>query len=71
MQHLEETIPSSSPAIEAAEALVALVDVRVSYRGKLLELSARLQILVQPPRGDRRWSGQEFTKRKDGVQRAI
>ena len=45
MQHLEEIIASASTAIEAAESLVALDEVRVQYLGKKGELTAQLQSL--------------------------
>ncbi|GAL15291.1 phenylalanyl-tRNA synthetase alpha chain [Vibrio astriarenae] len=43
MQHLEEIIANANTAIEAAESLVALDEVRVQYLGKKGELTAQLQ----------------------------
>lgn len=43
MQHLEEIIANASAAIEAAESLVVLDEVRVQYLGKKGELTAQLQ----------------------------
>ncbi|MDF4798078.1 phenylalanine--tRNA ligase subunit alpha, partial [Vibrio parahaemolyticus] len=71
MQHLEEIIASASSAIEAAESLVALDEVRVQYLGKKGELTAQLQSLGKLPPEERREAGQEINKAKGVVQQAI
>ena len=71
MQHLEEIIASASTAIEAAESLVALDEVRVQYLGKKGELTAQLQSLGKLPPEERREAGQEINKAKGVVQQAI
>lgn len=59
MQHLEEIIASASTAIEAAESLVALDEVRVQYLGKKGELTAQLQSLGKLPPEERREAGRD------------
>ncbi|MEL7458871.1 MAG: phenylalanine--tRNA ligase subunit alpha, partial [Pseudomonadota bacterium] len=71
MQHLEEIIANASAAIEAAESLVVLDEVRVQYLGKKGELTAQLQSLGKLPPEERREAGQEINKAKGVVQQAI
>ncbi len=71
MQHLEEIIANASAAIEAADSLVALDEVRVQYLGKKGELTAQLQSLGKLPPEERRSAGQEINKAKGVVQQTI
>lgn len=71
MQHLQEIIANATAAINAAESLVALDDVRVQYLGKKGELTAQLQSLGKLPPEERRTAGQEINVAKETVQKAI
>ena len=71
MQHLEEIIANANAAIDAADSLVALDEVRVQYLGKKGELTAQLQSLGKLPPEERRSAGQEINKAKGVVQQAI
>ncbi len=71
MQHLQEIIANASAAIEAAETLVALDEVRVQYLGKKGELTAQLQSLGKLPPEERRTAGQEINVAKAEVQKSI
>lgn len=64
MQHLEEIIANAGTAIDAADSLVALDEVRVQYLGKKGELTAQLQSLGKLPPEERRTAGQEINKQK-------
>ncbi|WNJ94956.1 phenylalanine--tRNA ligase subunit alpha [Vibrio ruber] len=71
MQHLQEIIASASAAIQAADTLNALDEVRVQYLGKKGELTAQLQNLGKLPPEERRTAGQEINAAKNTVQQAI
>ena len=71
MQHLQEIIAKASSAIDAAQSLTALDDVRVQFLGKKGELTAQLQALGKLPPEERREAGQEINKAKGVVQQAI
>ncbi|EKO3992804.1 phenylalanine--tRNA ligase subunit alpha [Vibrio fluvialis] len=71
MQHLQEIIANATAAIDAAESLVALDEVRVQYLGKKGELTAQLQSLGKLPPEERRTAGQEINVAKETVQKAI
>ncbi|MGI2931788.1 phenylalanine--tRNA ligase subunit alpha [Vibrio fluvialis] len=71
MQHLQEIIANATAAINAAESLVALDEVRVQYLGKKGELTAQLQSLGKLPPEERRTAGQEINVAKETVQKAI
>jgi phenylalanyl-tRNA synthetase alpha subunit len=49
MQHLEEIIANATTAIDTADSLVALDEVRVQYLGKKGELTSQLQSLGKLP----------------------
>jgi len=71
MQHLQEIIANAQSAIESADSLVALDEVRVQFLGKKGELTAQLQSLGKLPPEERRTAGQEINKAKGLVQQAI
>ncbi|WPC72985.1 phenylalanine--tRNA ligase subunit alpha [Vibrio porteresiae] len=71
MQHLQEIIANATKAIEAAESLVALDEVRVQYLGKKGELTAQLQSLGKLPPEERRTAGAEINAAKEEVQKSI
>lgn len=71
MQHLQEIIANATAAINAAESLVALDEVRVQYLGKKGELTVQLQSLGKLPPEERRTAGQEINVAKDAVQKAL
>lgn len=71
MQHLQQIIANATVAIDAAESLVALDEVRVQYLGKKGELTAQLQSLGKLPPEERRTAGQEINVAKEMVQKAI
>ncbi len=71
MQHLQEIISNAQLAIESADSLVALDEVRVQFLGKKGELTAQLQSLGKLPPEERRTAGQEINKAKGVVQQAI
>ncbi len=71
MQHLQEIIANANAAIDAAQSLVALDEVRVQYLGKKGELTAQLQSLGKLPPEERREAGQEINKAKEVVQHAL
>lgn len=71
MQHLEEIIANATTAIDTADSLVALDEVRVQYLGKKGELTLQLQSLGKLPPEERRTAGQEINKAKGAVQQAI
>lgn len=71
MQHLQQIIANATAAIDAAESLVALDEVRVHYLGKKGELTAQLQSLGKLPPEERRTAGQEINVAKETVQKAI
>jgi phenylalanyl-tRNA synthetase alpha chain len=71
MQHLQEIIAGATAAIQAADTLVVLDEVRVQYLGKKGELTAQLQNLGKLPPEERRTAGQEINKAKATVQQAI
>ncbi|MEZ9706582.1 phenylalanine--tRNA ligase subunit alpha, partial [Vibrio breoganii] len=54
MQHLEEIIANATTAIDTADSLVALDEVRVQYLGKKGELTLQLQSLGKLPPEERR-----------------
>lgn len=69
MQHLQEIIANATSAINAAESLVALDEVRVQYLGKKGELTVQLQSLGKLPPEERRTAGQEINVAKEAVQK--
>lgn len=69
MQHLQEIIANATAAINAAESLVALDEVRVQYLGKKGELTVQLQSLGKLPPEERRAAGQEINVAKEAVQK--
>jgi phenylalanyl-tRNA synthetase alpha chain len=71
MQHLDEIIANATAAIDAAESLIALDEVRVQYLGKKGELTTQLQNLGKLPPEERRAAGQEINVAKETVQKAI
>ncbi|HDV5281287.1 TPA: phenylalanine--tRNA ligase subunit alpha [Vibrio cholerae] len=71
MQHLQEIIANATSAINAAESLVALDEVRVQYLGKKGELTVQLQSLGKLPPEERRTAGQEINVAKEAVQKAL
>lgn len=71
MQHLKEIIANATVAIEQANSLVALDEVRVQFLGKKGELTAQLQSLGKLPPEERRSAGQEINVAKETVQKAI
>ncbi|RXJ74367.1 phenylalanine--tRNA ligase subunit alpha [Veronia nyctiphanis] len=71
MQQLEEILSNATAAIDAAESVVALDEVRVNYLGKKGELTAQLQALGKLPPEERREAGQSINKAKQAVQQAI
>lgn len=71
MQHLQEIIANATAAINAAESLVALDEVRVQYLGKKGELTVQLQSLGKLPPEERRTAGQEINVAKEAVQKAL
>ena len=68
MQHLDEIIANATAAIEQADSLVALDEVRVQYLGKKGHLTLQLQQLGKLPPEERRTAGQEINKAKQAVQ---
>ncbi len=68
MQHLDEIIANATAAIEQADSLVALDEVRVQFLGKKGELTLQLQSLGKLPPEERRTAGQEINKAKQVVQ---
>ncbi|MFD2176669.1 phenylalanine--tRNA ligase subunit alpha [Veronia pacifica] len=71
MQQLEEILSNATAAIDAADSVVALDEVRVNYLGKKSELTAQLQALGKLPPEERREAGQSINKAKQAVQQAI
>ncbi|KDM91353.1 phenylalanine--tRNA ligase subunit alpha [Photobacterium galatheae] len=71
MQHLEEIIANATAAIEQAESVAALDEVRVQYLGKKGELTLQLQSLGKLPPEERREAGQQINQAKQAVQQAI
>nr|MCG6361649.1 phenylalanine--tRNA ligase subunit alpha [Vibrio fluvialis] len=71
MQHLQEIIANATAAINAAESLVALDEVRVQYLGKKGDLTAQLHSLGNLPPEERRTAGHEINVAKDPVQKAL
>ncbi len=64
MQHLQQIIANATVAIEAAESLVALDEVRVQYLGKKGELTAQLQSLGKLPPKSAARRAKKLTLRK-------
>ncbi|NAW66857.1 phenylalanine--tRNA ligase subunit alpha [Photobacterium halotolerans] len=71
MQHLEEIIANATAAIEQADSVAALDEVRVHYMGKKGELTLQLQSLGKLPPEERREAGQQINLAKQAVQQAI
>lgn len=71
MQQLEEILSNATAAIESAESVVALDEVRVKFLGKKGELTAQLQALGKLPPEERREAGQKINVAKQDVQKAI
>jgi phenylalanyl-tRNA synthetase alpha chain len=71
MQHLQEIIANATAAIESADTLIILDEVRVQYLGKKGELTAQLQSLGKLPAEERRRAGQEINAAKSAVQQSI
>ena len=57
MQHLDEIIANATAAIEQADSLVALDEVRVQFLGKKGHLTLQLQALGKLPPEERRTAG--------------
>ncbi len=64
MQHLEEIIANATTAIDTADSLVALDEVRVQYLGKKGELTLQLQSPSKLPPEERVLLVKRSTKRK-------
>ncbi|MEZ9525315.1 phenylalanine--tRNA ligase subunit alpha [Enterovibrio norvegicus] len=71
MQQLEDILSNATAAIEAADSVVALDEVRVKYLGKKGELTLQLQALGKLPPEERREAGASINKAKQAVQAAI
>ncbi|MEZ8142418.1 phenylalanine--tRNA ligase subunit alpha [Enterovibrio norvegicus FF-33] len=71
MQQLEDILSSATAAIESADSVVALDEVRVKYLGKKGELTTQLQALGKLPHEERREAGASINKAKQAVQQAI
>ncbi len=71
MQQLEEIQSSALAAIEAAETVATLEDVRVNFLGKKGALTLQLQSLGKLPPEERRDSGAKINKIKQYVQQLL
>ncbi len=71
MQQLEDILSSATTAIEAAESVVALDEVRVRYLGKKGALTLQLQALGKLEPSARREAGASINKAKQAVQQAL
>lgn len=71
MQHLQEIIANATAAINAAESLVALDEVRVQYHGQKRRTDGSTAKLGKLPPEERRTAGQEINVAKDAVQKAL
>ncbi|MDD1791554.1 phenylalanine--tRNA ligase subunit alpha [Enterovibrio makurazakiensis] len=71
MQQLEDILSNATVAIEAADSVVALDEVRVKYLGKKGDLTLQLQALGKLPPEERREAGASINKAKQAVQAAI
>lgn len=71
MQHLDEIITNAMTAIQQANTLVELDDVRVQLLGKKGELTALLQSLGKLPADERRQAGQEINQAKEAIQQTL
>ncbi|MEZ8026150.1 phenylalanine--tRNA ligase subunit alpha [Enterovibrio norvegicus] len=71
MQQLEDILSNATAAIEAADSVVALDEVRVKYLGKKGDLTLQLQALGKLPPEERREAGASINKAKQAVQAAI
>ncbi|KXF80514.1 phenylalanine--tRNA ligase subunit alpha [Enterovibrio coralii] len=71
MQQLEEILSNATSAIEAADSVAALDEVRVKYLGKKGELTLQLQQLGKLPPEERREAGASINKAKQAVQQAL
>ncbi|MGO2474533.1 MAG: phenylalanine--tRNA ligase subunit alpha, partial [Vibrio litoralis] len=67
---LEQIIANATAAIEQADSVATLEDVRVQVLGKKGELTLQLQSLGKLPPEERRSAGQEINKAKGLVQQA-
>ncbi len=71
MQELEDIFSSATRAIDAADSVMALDEVRVKYLGKKGELTLKLQSLGKLPHEERREAGAAINKTKQAIQDAI
>ncbi|MEZ8128276.1 phenylalanine--tRNA ligase subunit alpha [Enterovibrio norvegicus] len=71
MQQLEDILSNATAAIDAADSVVALDEVRVKYLGKKGDLTLQLQALGKLPPEERREAGASINKAKQAVQAAI
>ncbi|MDD1780792.1 phenylalanine--tRNA ligase subunit alpha [Enterovibrio sp. ZSDZ35] len=71
MQQLEEILSNATSAIEAADSVATLDEVRVKYLGKKGELTLQLQQLGKLPPEERREAGASINKAKQAVQQAL
>lgn len=71
MQQLEDILSNAILAINAADSVVVLDEVRVQYLGKKGELTTQLQGLGKLPHEERREAGACINKAKQAVQEAI
>ncbi|WP_407333150.1 phenylalanine--tRNA ligase subunit alpha [Enterovibrio sp. 27052020O] len=71
MQQLDEILSNATAAIEAADSVAILDEVRVKYLGKKGELTLQLQSLGKLPHEERREAGASINKAKQAVQQAI
>ncbi|WP_434354871.1 phenylalanine--tRNA ligase subunit alpha [Parasalinivibrio latis] len=71
MQQLEEILVSANAAVEAADSVAALDEVRVKYLGKKGELTLQLQSLGKLPPEERREAGAAINQAKQKVQQIL
>lgn len=71
MQELDDILASATVAIDAADSLAALDEVRVQFLGKKGALTLQLQGLGKLPPEQRREAGQSINKAKQAVQQAL
>lgn len=71
MQQLEEILVSANAAVDAAESVAALDEVRVKFLGKKGELTLQLQSLGKLPPEERREAGAAINQAKQKVQQIL
>ena len=71
MSELNNLLQSATSAIESAENLAALDNLRVQYLGKKGEITLQLKNLGQLPPEQRRTAGQEINKVKQSIQQLL